>query len=170
MFTGHCQGPLQVALGTSLGSLTLATALGFTGLAGILLSYPVALRAVAIVGGIVLMLMVLQAIRTSGADLRTDTAVAARKVVGASYIAVIVNPKALAVYLFVAPATMDTIDLTGYLAFAGVHSVLLHAWLGAFTYLAARWPGEAASTTWRRWLLRGAGAYLVVLGLTLWMH
>ena len=169
IFAGHRLGPLHVAFGTSLGAFTLALCFGTTGLITLIAANPMALRGFAILGGLVLIFMGLQQIRASVRG-STERSIGAPRLVWTSYLTLISNPKALAVYLLIAPQTMSTIGPVQYLAFAGTHALLLIGWLGGVATLANHLPALIGSPTCRRWLSRATGPYLICLGLAVAMR
>ncbi len=166
VFSGHPTGPLQVAAGTSLGVLTLAVIVGFTGLGHAVTAQPILMRVLSTLGGAVLVFMGVSAFKANPTNQETPSRRPPRYLALVSYVTLLSNPRALTVYLLIAPKTMHTPDCIGYLAFAGVHATLLFAWLGGLTYVAIRWPTIAANQSWRRWLLRGTAMYLIALGIT----
>lgn len=165
---GNRHGPRQVATGTALGASTIAIALGVIGLGNLVVQSPVVLSVFALVGGLMLVALGLRTLLSRRVGWSTP-----RRRPGAlrsAYLTVITNPKALAVYLFVAPQTLPAHAATiGYLSFAAVHALLIFSWLPTFGAGVRRVPALTTSPRWRLRLGVANGAYLILLGVGLWI-
>lgn len=174
LFQGARSGPAWVALGTSLGAFTLAVLLGGTGLAGQLASRPDLMHLMGVLGGLALIWMGVRTLwqsgrpttasRTTDAPGTTGGWATGRSVVGLAYVTVVSNPKALTLYLVIAPTAMPSPNALGYLTFASVHALLVFGWLLGWGAVVTRWPGLLQSGRIQRTLLVGTALYLIFLG------
>lgn len=165
LLRGARSGPGWVALGTSLGAFTLAAVLGATGLVQVITSRPALVHGLNVLGGSALIWLglrtLLPARRTSSSPGQTG-----RSVVGLAYFTVVSNPKALTLYLVIAPKTMPSPNGLSYLVFASVHALLVFGWLLGWGVVLSRWPVVMQSGRVQRFLLYGTALYLMFLGLT----
>lgn len=165
----------RITVGTSAGILVLALVVGATGLSTFLTTHPLLRLALGFVGAAVLIgygvSICVRALRQK-AELPQATHTVPERLVRWSFLIVMTNPKALALYVLIVPALhipdLDGIELT--LGFAAVHICLQAAWLCSIHHLVVRIPALADSGRARRRLMVASGLLMVTLGALTAVH
>ena len=175
----------RIALGTSVGLLVIASLVGVTGLGVFLISTPALRVGLGLVGAAVLIAygatICARAFRVGGDH--ADSAVTAPdptasdraspdRLVRWSFLMVLTNPKALALYVLIVP-TLARPGLDGLallVTFAAIHICLQSAWLCLIHNGVVRIPALARDARLRRRLLGAAGGLMIVLGILALLH
>ena len=167
---GGRRAVVAVLVGTAAGVATMVGVLVVTRLGEAVAASPVATAVTALAGGVVLAVigghMVVSAARAPAQDVAGGPSLHPARVAGQAYLALLLNPKALSVYLVVVPglAVGSTPPLRLYVVFATVHVLLLGAWLLLVAWLLLHVPAVTRSARWRRGVGVAAGACLVLVG------
>lgn len=166
--SGDRRAPLKVWAGTALGVAVIASVVSVTGVGRFLAENDTARTIFGVAGGAVLIALGassgIRALRS-----RRPTAPGprpARRLVLCSFLALIVNVKALTLYALVVPG-LGTVTLMGstlFFLFAGVHIALLLLWLTLLGEGVRRVPRVGTSPRVRAGLLSIAAATLIVIG------
>lgn len=164
---------LMVGVGTACGVGLIATAIGFTGLADVLARNPSWMLLCYFLGGAVLLLMALNALRAGVRLIRhgvhpthgPQPADRPLALLGWACLTVVTNAKALGLYLLVVPTTPVNLSGMGlYGAFAATHAIMQIAWLVLVAALVARVPGRGDSPRIRIGLMLLTAVVLGILG------
>ncbi|KNX36261.1 LysE family translocator [Luteipulveratus halotolerans] len=162
LLRGDARAPLRVGIGTALGVVLLGVVVAATGVPSLIARDDRLTRLLAVIGAVVLLWLAVSAWRAAGASPSTSGR-PTRSVVTSSYLMVVSNPKALSVYLVVAPSVLSVPTATGYLTFAATHALLVLGWLTLIGRLSARLLERRDLTVWRGRLLRAGAVWLAVL-------
>ena len=153
---------LLVAAGTVAGMATIAGTLAWSPLGPALAAHPESRRWLALLGGAVLAVLGVRLLWSARRASTPDAPPAATPwaLVRDAYVGVLLNPKALTVYLVVVPALTDRIGATSppFGPFACVHAVMQVVWLVLVGLVAVRLPLARG----RRALAAVAGTFLLV--------
>lgn len=158
---------LPIAAGTGLGILVLALLMGATGIGALLNGSPTARLLLGLVGAVVLITFgVLIMTRARRAPPEQSSPTRPRSLLRWSLVAVLTNPKALALYVVIVP-TLPTAQVEGgflFVLFAAVHIMLLAGWLFVVHSVATQLPVLARSIRLQRFLVTLAGVAMIILG------
>ena len=159
----------RIAVGTSAGMLVIAGLVGATGLATFVTSTPTLRMGLGLAGAAVLIaygtMICVRGFRAGRGE--TDSAATTSgHLVRWSFLIVLTNPKALALYVLIVP-TLARPGLDGFsllMAFVGIHSCMQAAWLCLIHNVVVRIPALARSDRIRRHLLAASGILMLCLG------
>jgi threonine/homoserine/homoserine lactone efflux protein len=164
---GDRQAPLLISAGTAAGITAMAAALSLSGVGPLIARTPHATSVIGVAGSIVLAFLGLRIILTEVRPTQRPAAGirAAQpcRLITSAFLALVLNPKALSVYLLVVPGVtaFARSPAMTYLVFGAIHIVLMSVWLLLVGWTAMHVPGVAASTCSKRILTLGAGVCLV---------
>lgn len=159
---------LPVAAGTWLGLVVIALALGATGFADAISEDNTLRRAIGAAGSIILIgIGVCTLIRASRRQASPAPPVKPLRLGLVASATVITNPKAIALYAVVVPAT-DGTTWSGpalYTAFTLIHGGLMSLWLGLVHWVTTRARSMVTDPRPRRVLVALAGGAMITLGI-----
>lgn len=170
---GDRRGSVAVVAGTAVGIVTHALLAGL-GLAAIVMASAEAFTIVRLVGAGVMVVLGLQLLwqartgRTSGRVAVADaTPTAFWATLAQAYVANVLNVKAAAVYLTLAPQFLsaDRAVVPSMLCLAGLHIIIQVVWLGSWIIGWSRLSRRFNPAAWRRRIDALGGAVLVILGI-----
>lgn len=147
----------RVVVGTALGIVCHAS-LAALGLSMIVMRSAEVYRLVQLAGAAYLIVLGILSLRGSRSRSPAPEPSTRR-----AFLANLLNPKAAAVYLTIAPQFMDSFSAVTLLAFAGVHIAVMTAWL-ATSGTTLRSLGRRFRLPWRA-ITRTGGVVLIALGL-----
>lgn len=169
---GGWRAVVGVLAGTAAGVATMVAVLNVTRLGEAVAGSPTATRVMALAGGAVLVGLGLHMIVSLSREAEGSHAQPVRsrpsRLLAQAYTALLLNPKALSVYLVVVPglAVGSTPPLRLYIVFAAIHVGLLAVWLLFVAWLLLHFPTVTSSRRWRRTSGRIAGGCLILVGVT----
>lgn len=161
---------LRVGLGTSIGIALIATVAGVSGVGLFVASHELIRAWFEIVGGLLLIVFgatpLVKILRTQKRHGSLRSAPRSGRLVAWSFVAVVTNIKALALYVIVVPSVIPGVKpaLQEYAVVAAVHIVMLFGWLVLISALVAKAPAIAKRPRIAMALQAVASGVLIVLG------
>lgn len=171
--SGDRRGAISIVAGTAAGILTHAVLAGW-GLAALVMESAQAYTAIRLLGAVVLIVLGLHLVWNSrgGVGLAPASQDSGRRgsvrgTLVQAYAANVLNVKAAAVYLTLAPQllTSDSVNVASMSVLAGIHIAIMAVWLTLWAYGWSMLSQRIDPQVWRRRFDRAGGLVLIALGI-----